>query len=282
MLAKQTISWQAVLLPLLAATVVNAVPTTSEYDGHSIVCASVLNRHLATPSARGMAIDQIGEIRNLGLAGIVGESVKPPVGFTDPEALPICARPLPPVPGSLSMGLTGLLCASVIKSRKVWMAALAAILWAGQAGFGALPQFVSHLRTKKQVEQLSAANISYVRGREDSARLRSDIESTQYIGLLHHLAGIPEVTMSLPFAPALVRAQRAFSPQRGRAGNDLSLPSDRRLATKTEYKFIALQFAIKDALSDLIQVTNCLPQIAEQPICFSPGFIFRSLARAPP
>ena len=49
------------------------------------------------------------------------------------------AKALPAVPATCFMVLTGFLCISFVRDRRVWLAALAALLWAGQAGVQAVP-----------------------------------------------------------------------------------------------------------------------------------------------
>jgi hypothetical protein len=51
---------------------------------------------------------------------------------------------------------------------------------------------------------------------------------------------------------------------------------------QTKDNFRASQFAITKLLSCLITAANHLVSIAEQPVCFSPAFIFDNLSRAPP
>ncbi len=178
------------------------------------------------------------------LAGVAAEFLKPPPAFTGSPALPVGAKSLPAVPGALLMVLTGFLCVSLVKDRKVWLAALASLLWLGQAGIQAVPQLALRLSHRNHTEQQFAAELTYPYFLENSNRLRSDIEGTQYIGLLHHLAGIPpQDTNSFPFlSPSAIISERY-------------------------------------SLNSLL---NCLTLKIEQFICFSPAFIFENLPRGPP
>ena len=198
---------------------------------------------------------QIVEPSDSHLAQAAAEFLKPPPAFTGSPAMPIGAKTLPAVPGALLMGLTGFLCVSLVKDRRFWLAALTGLLWLGQAGIQAVPQLAVRISHKNHIEQqLLSAELTYPYYLESSDRLRSDVDGTQYIGLLHHLAGIPDSTMSL-----------------------LS-----QVSSQTEDEFRAPQFAIMGLSSHLIPATNCLTLKVEQFIYFSPAFIFDNLARGPP
>ena len=178
-------------LSLLVASASIAAPTVSDYNRD--VAAPTLSLISDASHIESYEINQIGEPTNSHLASVAAEFLKPPAA-TDLQALSISAKSLPAVPGALFLGLTGFLCVSLVKDRRVWLAALAGLLWLGQAGFAALPQLASHLCSKKQIQQQSATggqSLTYVSQLEGSFRLRSDIEGTQYISVLHHLAGIP-------------------------------------------------------------------------------------------
>jgi hypothetical protein len=190
---------------------------------------------------------QITEPCNSHLASIGAELLKPPADFTDSP--PVGAKSLPAVPAAVFMALTGFLCVSLVKDRKLWLAALAGLLRVGHAGFGALPQLAAHLVSKKQFEQQAAFNVTCLYEPEHPERLRSDIEGTQYVGLLHHLAGIPEAKSHCPH--------------------------------KDTHRYTS-QPAIILARTDLNPLLTCLAPTAVQPFYFSPAFIFSSSSRGPP
>ena len=177
-----------VFLSILVASAAIAAPTVSDYNRD--VAAPTLSLSADIDSTQTCEINQIGEPTNSHLASVAAEFLKPPAA-TDLQALSISAKSLPAVPGALFLGLTGFLCVSLVKDRRVWLAALAGLLWLGQTGFAALPQLASHLCSKKQIQQQSPASLTYVSELEGSFRLRSDLKGTQYIGVLRHLAGIP-------------------------------------------------------------------------------------------
>jgi len=180
--------WLLVSLSLLVASAVSAVPTVSDYNRD--VAAPTLSLISDASHIESYEINQIGEPSNSQLASVAAEFLKPPVDSKSPASLSQ-PKPLPPVPGAIFLGLAGFLCVSLVRDRRVWLTALAGLLWLGQTGFAALPQLASHIRSKKQIQQQSPAGLIYVSQLDGSLRSRSDLEGTEYIGLLRHLAGIP-------------------------------------------------------------------------------------------
>jgi len=262
----------AVLLPLLVVTVVSAAPTVNNCSSNLVASAVSPSSDAHIPVVADIAHNI--ESGNSHLATAAAEFLKPPPAFTGSPALPIGAKSLPPVPGALLMVLTGFLCVSLVKDRRFWLAALAGFLWLGQTGIQAVPQLALRLSHRNHSEQQFSAELTYPYHLENSNRLRSDIDGTQYIGLLHHLAGIPDSTMSflLPTSLPSLRAQRS---------NLKSLSNSQTLA-QSEGMFGAPQFAIMGLSSHLIPATNCLAARVEQFVCFSPAFIFENLPRGPP
>jgi len=224
----------------------------------------------------------ITEPSNSYLANIGVELLRPTTDFTNSP--PVGAQSLPPVPAALFMVLTGFLCVSLVKDRMFWLGALAGLLWAGQTGVQAIPKLSAHISSKKHIQQKSDTNTVRLHQFEESLRLRSDIEGTKYIGLLRHLAGIPNATMSLSLPASLqsLRAQKAFSPERSRRGSNLIVSLKQVSSARTNCNLAAPQFATTHLSPLLIQATNCLALGVRQYIHFSPAFTFAHLARGPP
>lgn len=200
--------WWVVLLSFLILTAANAAPTVSNRNSNFVVSAvSPTDAHIPLVADVTHTI----ESGNSHLAGVAAEFLKPPAAFTDSPALPVGAKSLPAVPGALLMVLTGFLCVSLVKDRKVWLAALAGLLWVGQAGIQAVPQLALRLSHRNHTEQQLDAELTYPYYLENSNRLRSDIEGTQYIGLLRHLAGIPQATMSFLSPSAIISEQYSLN-----------------------------------------------------------------------
>jgi len=245
-----------ILLLLVVVTAAKATPTMSDCNRDFDACA--LSASSDAHSRFVPETSQITEPCNSHLAAIAAEFLKPPVSFTNFPGPPVGAKSLPPVPGALLMVLTGFLYVSLVKDYRIWLAALAGLLWAGQAGIQALPQLATHLSSKKHIQRKSPVSTVCLHQLENSGRLRSDIEGTQYIGLLHHLAGIPHRRNVSQFC-----FRSGYSPTSVRK---LKVP----------------QFAVLSFSFYLIQATNCLASGAEQSVYFPLAPIFAQLPRGPP
>jgi len=161
---------------------------------------------------------------------------------------------LPPLPGAVLMAFTGFLCVTFVKDRRFWIAALAALLWAGQFGMITMPRLALG-KTQNNINKLKSQDkLAYPELLEIASRLRSDIEGTHYIGLLHHLEGIPAL-------------------------NKTSLPNYGSGKNTDKYRL-----AHNIVLPKIYPISTfyCLAAKAEQIIHFSPAFIFQLIPRGPP
>jgi len=179
--------------------------------------------------------------------------------FSDSRTM--ARRHLPAVPPALMMVLTGFMCVSLIRDRKVWLAVLAGLLWAGQTGINTLPELASRLSRRvhnaQPVDETLVA--SYLL--RDGYYPESYSEQTRYVGLLHHLEGIPQETK--PFTIKRISLTRFY-------------PGASGCHTR------ASQHAIVSVLSSLSTTYNCLVRPTRQFVCFTPAFIFCQLPRGPP
>ena len=139
-----------VALLLLIVTTVEAAPTISHCDKY-IAGNTISQNHskhiIVQPEPETIQIDTA---LNSHLASIADDFLRPPVNLWDSSTESSHAKSLPAVPGALFMALVGFVCVSFVKDRKVWLAALAGLLWIGQAGITILPQkcrlcFAHHL-----------------------------------------------------------------------------------------------------------------------------------------
>ena len=268
MVVRTNIKLLIILLSFVAATAASAHPTMRDCNKNFIVRAVSPTSDAHIPYVPETS--QITEPFNSQLAAIGAEILKPPPEFTDFS--PVGAKTLPPVPAAFFMVLTGFLCVSLVKDRRVWLAALAGLLWAGQAGFQAIPQLATNI--SKHIQRKTTANIALLHRSEDLFRLRSDIEGTQYIGLLHHLAGIPASTISfLPRIPASWYGVNSM-------GDKLQQKRNTQYAIRNTNE--VPQFAITHFSFLLNPAVICPATRAEQNTYFSPAFIFSRLARGPP
>jgi len=227
------------ILPVLIVSLASGAPTD--------VTAIARSRYNHAPAASVTDSVNIIEavtdpvLSDYPLAAVAEDFAGPPAGSTTLPT-PVSAKALPAVPGTLLMVLAGFFCISLVRDRNAWMTGLAAVLWAGQIGIQALPQIACRFARGSENQKLHAAATYTIHAQ--GSRRRSDIEGTQYIGLLHHLAGIPELKHSPVITPSPV--------------------------------------AILPASDFLIASQPCTALQAEQIICFSPAFIFDNLARGPP
>jgi len=255
---------------LFAASVANAAPTISNCNrnivDYAVPSTSDVHTHVVSEVTR------ITEYGDSPLAAVAVEFLKPPAGFTDlAVSSPIHVKSLPAVPGALFMVLTGFLCVSLVKDRRVWLTVLAGLLWAGQAGVQDLPQLALHLCHRAHTNQHFSARPTQFYLLEDTARARSDIEGTRYIGLLHHLAGIPHAnSASNRWHNALITLSQHRQKVLGRASNYPNKNTSPSLSA-----IIPEQFSLNS-------LSKSLASTAEQFICFSPAFIFAQLPRGPP
>jgi hypothetical protein len=256
-----------VTLLLFVVSAVEAAPTVN-VNNRDIVCPAVSPRSCADAYVV-CELEEITEHSQSGLAAVAAEFRRPPASLT---ASATHTKTLPAVPGTVFLVLTGFLCVSLVKDRGFWLSALAGLLWVGQTGIQAIPQLALRLSPGKHVGQQLSAELTYPYYLENSSRLRSDIEGTRYIGLLHHLAGIPRAdsaSSSTPMPGTSVcrqHLQKMF-------GQILSCPREDGLAYPS---------AIIPERYSLSSLLNRLVTKARQFKCFSPAFIFDNLPRGPP
>jgi hypothetical protein len=203
-------------------------------------------------------IPPIGELElfnnsnNSVLSHIATEILKPPADFMNSSALPPGTKPLPPVPAALFMGLTGFICVTLVRDRKVWLTVVAALLWIGQIGITALPKAAVHLvgRKHQYLQQQSYGSALQKR----FSYLRINLVDTEYTGLLHYLEGIPTKILS----------------------------TKHNIHHKILFPSIIEGYALNIVSPYLIRAINCLAFEVRQFCCFSPAFIFEIMPRGPP
>jgi len=210
--------------------------------------------------------------RNAELANLRAEFLQLPTGSVAlSDVHPNYIKPLPAVPTAVLMVMFGFLCISLVRDRRIWMLALTSILSVGHTGIQTLPQWFLRLSCRNHIHQKPFANLACLYFTENSNRLRSDIDGTQYIGLLHHLAGIPKAKS----------VSTITQPEHRNA-----LAGCRKIYVKV---FIYSHKNIPRYISAIIPEKNRLNSVLKcsalktaQLLCFSPAFIFEQLARGPP
>jgi hypothetical protein len=256
-----------VMTLLLVTAVTYASPTVTSYD--TILSAPECPADTTTTVSCLITPSDV-KLTNLGK-----EFLKPPASFAGLGSNQVnLVKPLPAVPAAIFMVLSGFLCVSFVKDRRVWLAALAALLWAGQAGIQVVPQLALCLIHRNHSQQQFSAELTYPHYLNNSSRLRGDVEGTQYIGLLHHLAGIPDSTMSFLQSHLLFLRNQESRKVTTQLCYRLN-PSKNTGSFQPQFAFLSEQYGLNSLLA-------CLASKAEQFIYFSPAFIFENLARGPP
>ena len=177
-----------VLLLLFAAMPANAAPTISGRDRSLVLSASSAGRDVYSYNKieTGLVTGPV----DLHLVTVAAELNKPPLDVSESPIAASEVRSLPRIPGTLLMALVGFLCVSLVRDRKTWLTVLIGLLAIGQAGFSALPHLAQILSNGKKVEYQSSDFAGLYRPQQ--SHIRGDIGDTYYIGLLRHLAGIPQ------------------------------------------------------------------------------------------
>lgn len=207
------------------------------------------------------------------------------------------ARSLPGVPGSFFMVLTGFFCVSLIRDRRVWVAAVVGLLWLGQAGFGGLARVHSVLRIGKACEETAggAAHLFALLGDYCSC---ADAEDARYVCLLHRAGAIPYGDLLrfllLPsLQPPGLRGGLSPGTNRGRevhlglrpgviAQVRLSCASWPCASGRSRAETPCGQFFKGGSLADVVRVPGSSVWIREWLVFMSPGFILAQLPRGPP
>jgi hypothetical protein len=240
--------WVFALVLLVVVATVEATPSIGGTGAKVVARAASLS-----PYAESPAIDKVEPLinsSNPAMAHIAADLLKPPAELTSRTALPPGTKLLPAIPPALFMALSGFLCVTLVRDRKVWLAVATTLLWAGQVGINAMPKLASHLANTRQIKQRIFLNHTYAHKSKNVDQLRCDIDGAQYAGLLHYLQGIPA-------------------------------------ARNTKYEIRntsqAPQSAITSSSHYVIPANICLAKIVRPwRFCFLPAFIVDSIPRGPP
>jgi len=235
------------LLLLALVTVVNAAPTVTPISGSTVTSPAPDDGDTHVTLAETPHFTDYG---NSTLSELAENFLAPPDDST--ASIPNGAKSLPAVPAALLMVLTGFACVSLVRDRRLWIAALAGLLWAGQAGVQNLPKLAQRFAHTNHNVRQDCSKLDRSRQLETFARCRADIEGTRYVALLHYLAGIPNGSTVSLFENT------------SRKNLDISGP---------------VQYALTHLPVFAARPIRALAAEAAQFTCFSPAFIFQNLAR---
>ena len=238
---------------LFAASAANASPTVTHQD--AILTAGLCAADTSAPISHTIN-NVIGPI-NARLTNLGRKFLQSPASLADlsnnSQRNP--AKPLPPVPTAMLMVLMGFICVSLVRDRRIYLAALAALLCVGHAGLRAVPQLGLNLCHRAHTNHHLWERYTQSYLLENVTRPRCDIEGTRYIGLLHHLAGMPNSNVSqLCFRLNLSKNTNPFQSQSA---------------------FLSEQYSLNSLF-------KCSVLRARHSIRFTPAFIFEIIPRGPP
>lgn len=270
----------ALLLLLIPAIAVHGTPSVPSFGTSTASTASSCNLDPEINLSSGL--NSLCNSSYPNLAHIGEDIFNPPAETSTRHALPTRVRSLPGVPAGIFMVLVGFLCVSFVNDRRIWLASLAGLLWLGQTGLAAIPQAASHIIAKRNAAY-HCPDDRLAAGRADrNGRLRSEIEGTQYIALLRHLAGIPATviakepqttvaisTLASQKLSVFLRTTKSYLKTLG----DIAVSAHPAQTSEC---------TIAGAASNITDLTVRSACAAECSVRFSPGFVFSNLARGPP
>jgi len=253
------------LLIVFWATCADSAPTFSSLDSGAEARGSCLGS-VAKPELIP-AIREITGRDKSRLAEIAGEFHRPTVRYSSGEVTANAIKSLPPAPGTFVLVLLGFLSITLVRERKLWLAAAASVLWAGYAGFAVLPQLASHLGPRGRAGRCCC----------NSLRASGPVA-------VRRLAGSPggELSISSEQLPAASGSCGSAVPHwyasvRKRGAVCVSCARE-----NADRKFKVHQSAIAVLPECLDSAYIALAEVIRQFLCFSCNSVSFSLARGPP
>ncbi len=181
---------------------------------------------------------------------------------------------LPSVPRAFLMGLTGFVCVSLVRDRRLWASAVILIFVLSQIGIHALPRLTARLSNSNLFPKETIAANVYPSILDESSDCGELFANRKYIGLLRRLAGSPDsagIDNHGYLGEKLHCCAKPFLSAPG-AGQPDCQKTDRTLSRSI--------MTHRELYPD-----SCLPlSLTDQNVTlvFSPAFIFSNISRAPP
>jgi hypothetical protein len=174
---------------------------------------------------------------------------------------------MPAVPAAFLMVITGFLCISLVKDRKVWLAAFVGMICLGQLGITALPKVAANFKDAFMTSVSTSLVSLNVSEHDSEFRVRSEVEGTTYIGLLRKLSGIPDTFGGSTF--------NSLSTTDIVCGFVSSTQSDLKYGVSTFAAYISNLFSFET-------LSSCPVRSTGQHMAFSPAFQISILPHGPP
>ena len=250
----------------IIATAAYCTPTINSCKDASVSNSSSLDR---ITGITYQIIEGLGPANNA-LGEIGSQFLAPPTSTKNTPGLTedVNVKSLPAVPAAIFMAISGFMCVSLVRDRRFWLAGFAAMFWVGQMGISNLPRLAQRLAYSNKT---TSGELTYTCILDDPSRLRSSLDGTEYIGLLHHLGGIPANKHYHKFNH-LFRSHHSGNQQ-------LRLSKHIGVKALKHPVLICVLFEKQRRLNSLFK---CLVFNTRHHNLFSPAFIFDSLSRGPP
>jgi hypothetical protein len=264
-----------VLLVMFGVSAIHAAPTVHD---ERLILDSSLQNNCAPTLPEVVPDDFVVQSQHNTIAELGRQLLKPPsYNSTSAGNEHITVKALPPVPATILMTIVGFFCISLVRDRKVYLAAIAGLLWAGHAGINAIPQLADHIWRNVHTAKHHNNKLELSQLIADAFRTRPEIEGADFIALLHYLEGIPK-GVSVPVNTKLLSASdKAYlSLCHSREGVNPDHVRQYRGGVNLAFAAILEERFIPNTL------VNRPARFAERFICFSPAFIFEQLPRGPP
>ena len=210
------------------------------------------------------------KLSDTALTQIGRELSKPPIESNNSiKSSQFVTKQLPAIPATFFMALTGFLCVSLVKDRKIWLSAAFGLLYLGTAGINVVPRLMSNPENIK-INKSTPKAVSC--GLKDYARPNSDAQSVRYIGLIHRMTAVP--------------ADDSFAQNQGKISIkahclDVLIPHSLRLSS-TENSLYSYISAIINSYNSKFSLTYLFTR-AQNWVCSSQVFkSFNNLAHGPP
>jgi len=166
-----------VVMGLLLLIVANASPAVADSGGFPLVLSHDITMQVQSSSC----LLKVADSSASSFIEIGKELSKPPVTIINSIAI----KQLPAIPATFLMVLTGFLCVSFVKDRKIWMRIVSGALYLGVASVNVVPQLLANCN-KIKIVQPSAKEAGCEH--KDFIIPTSDVQIIRYIGLLRRMA----------------------------------------------------------------------------------------------